>query len=103
MKFTTWERLFLLVVLGQEKGTKEHIEKVLSIIKALDLTPDEASKINFKNKNGVIEWSEEESTIWEIDITKDKLLNVIFPILDKYDKWTPNDLETIYKMRDRLL
>lgn len=103
MTFTIWERLLLLLLLGQEKGTKDYIAKVLYLIRSLDLKEEEARFINFKVEDGVIEWNEEfQNYLFKVQIDEEVFREIVPRVLQKYESWTPNDLRLIMEMGARI-
>jgi hypothetical protein len=79
------QRLKVLVLLNDFKGSYEDLSEVLKIVEKIKVREEEAKSIEMKTEENKITWKQDKEVPLEVDMTKDEK-KILMTLLDKMDK-----------------
>lgn len=99
---TTWQRITLVQVLGQQQGPVATIRKASSLLDILEFTPEEQEQIKLISEEpGTLRWTET-GTIWHIEITEPDQEQFLKRAIEHHQGWHVRDKDALFDLMDQL-
>lgn len=103
---TTWERVSLLTILGEQRGDLATLRKAGKAMDALELTPQEREMVAFQSvvtPQGDIQyqWLDTEHT-FEVEIADPEAVAILRRAASSYQGWRAADLAAVEALMEKL-
>ena len=101
LELSTWDRIYLPIIVGQLKGNVAFVEKCIDAMKLFRLSEDEQKLVGLvQHDNGSIEWADK-ATVWKMEVD-DVTLGIVASAVGAYEGWSVPEIESAKELIRKL-